>query len=208
MNLSRPLLSTTLPSPLAKASAQPGGHLLRWSAVAAAVLFALGLFSVADALSRRDAGVPRAALAVASPEAANPARRAAAAQFEAAQSEAVALRRELIAVEGEKERFEAAMKNYLLDHKMALAALAAGVGGGKVALDDSKRFSAEAKTLAGTVAFLGILWAIGNHQEVLEVADRLAKADIMMKGFDARMAKLRGRVTAADARAAEARRAM
>jgi hypothetical protein len=41
-----------------------------------------------------------------------------------------------------------------MDHKMAIAALALGVGGAAVALDSTNEFSSDAKTMAGIGAFI------------------------------------------------------
>ena len=129
-------------------------------------------------------------------------RRVAVSRHEIAQAEMAALRRELIAVRGEKERFQASMKDYLLNHKMAVAAIAAGVGGTGVVLDDKNEFSGDIKAVAGTVAVLGALWAIANYDEVVEVADRLMEASATIEDFTTRTSTLKHRLAAAESRLA------
>src|SRR5260221_13091711 len=118
MNTSHPVSSsrssaTAVPPPLPVAN-----RLVQWSAISAAVIFSLALFSVAGALMKNgERGKTPTTTAQSETDVR---RRVAASRYETAQSEAAALRRELIAVEGEKQRFEASVNDYLLYHKIAV----------------------------------------------------------------------------------------
>ncbi len=71
--------------------------------------------------------------------------------------------------------YNASVQGYMLDHKMAVAALAAGVGGAQISSDNT--YSADAKQVGSAVALLAGLWAIGNMDEVSDVLKTLNEAD-------------------------------
>jgi peptidoglycan hydrolase CwlO-like protein len=82
-------------------------------------------------------------------------------------------------------RHESATMAYMLNHKLAVAAVVAGVGGAEVALDPDNAFTSDAQVVGGVVALLAAAWAVGNMPEVLEVADALAQADSHYKQLQA-----------------------
>jgi hypothetical protein len=71
----------------------------------------------------------------------------------------------------------ASVEGYILDHKMAVAAIAAGVGGTGVSLDASNSYSDEVKQLASALAVVAGIWALGNMDEVSGVVKTLNQAD-------------------------------
>src|SRR5690606_13691547 len=75
------------------------------------------------------------------------------------------------------ENFRGRVKAYMMDHKLAIAAIAAGLGGAGVALDPANEFSAEARQIGGLVAVGAALYALANAEEVAQVADQLVQAD-------------------------------
>jgi hypothetical protein len=86
------------------------------------------------------------------------------------------LRSELTSYEGKVEA-------YMMDHKLAVAAIAAGLGGAAVALDPNNEFCKEAKELGALFAVLAAAYAIANHEEIIQVADQLMQADARVKNF-------------------------
>ena len=82
-------------------------------------------------------------------------------------------------------RHESATMAYMLNHKLAVAAIVAGVGGAEVALDPDNAFTNDAKIVGGVVALLAAAWAGANMPEVLEVSDALVQADSQYKQLQA-----------------------
>ncbi len=73
---------------------------------------------------------------------------------------------------------------YMMDHKMATAAIVAGVGGAAVAWDPKNEFSEEAKEIGTVGAVVAAIWALANLEEVTQVAGELAKADVNRKSLE------------------------
>lgn len=88
----------------------------------------------------------------------------------------------------ELAEYESRVKAYLLNHKMAVAALALGLGGTAVAYDPNNEFSDDAQQIAGIGAILAGLYAINNFSEVAEVADQIAQADSHVKSLTSQIA--------------------
>ena len=79
--------------------------------------------------------------------------------------------------------YEGKVEAYMMNHKMAVAAILAGVGGTSVALDENNEFSDDAKKLGTVVAAIAAVYAIANAEEVLEVGDYLVQADEYVKNL-------------------------
>jgi len=120
--------------------------------------------------------------------------RATLARIEGLESELSLLRRDITATENQQADHQTKVNDYMMDHKMAIAALAAGVAGAGVALDEQNEFSDDAKTLGGVTAFIAGIWALANHEEVIEVADRMAKASAMQTDYKNRIDRMKQRV--------------
>ncbi len=78
-------------------------------------------------------------------------------------------------------RYQREVNAYLMNHKMATAAIVGGMGGTSVALEDGNTFSQEAKNIGAGIAILSAFYAIDNAGEVIEVADKLNQADVNIK---------------------------
>ena len=118
-------------------------------------------------------------------------RRTATARIEALQGELGVVRRTLVSTDAEKKAAAARFEAYCLNHKMATAAVLAGVTGIAVNVDDSKEISDSAKQAAGAVAVAAGVYFLFNAEECLAVADQMMQAAAAQKGFDARLAALR-----------------
>ena len=89
--------------------------------------------------------------------------------------------------EAELNEYQARVEGYMLDHKMAVAALVAGVGGAGVALDTSNSFSQDAKDVGGTLAAIAAIWALANLDEVSDVLKTLNEADAHVRTMQAQI---------------------
>ena len=76
--------------------------------------------------------------------------------------------------------------DYMMNHKMAMAALAAGYGGAKIAVDKTS-FSDEARTIGGAIAILAAVYAVDHMPEITEVGNRLLLADTRIRAQQAAM---------------------
>jgi septal ring factor EnvC (AmiA/AmiB activator) len=84
--------------------------------------------------------------------------------------------------------YQAQVRGYMLEHKMAIAAIVAGVGGADVALDTTNTFSDDAKNIAGPVVLLAAVWAAANFNEVTEVVKTLDEADAHVRTLQTQIA--------------------
>jgi anti-sigma factor RsiW len=80
---------------------------------------------------------------------------------------------------------------YMMEHKEAVIALAAGVGGSGVALDSSNQYSDEARMVGGIAAGLALVWAVQHPDEIREVAESLATASTTRADYTRQMEDLR-----------------
>jgi hypothetical protein len=80
--------------------------------------------------------------------------------------------------------YQERVKAYMMNHKMAIAAIGAGAGGTGVAIDPNNEFSDDAKVMGGVVAFIALAYALENMQEIAEVADQLTQADSHVKSLE------------------------
>ena len=76
---------------------------------------------------------------------------------------------------------------YILNHKMAVAALAVGLGGAAVAYDPNNEFSDDVQGVAALVGIIAGVYALNNMQEISEVADQLMQADRYVKSLEAQI---------------------
>jgi hypothetical protein len=66
---------------------------------------------------------------------------------------------------------------YMMEHKMAVAAIAAGAVGAGTALDDSGQFTEDARAVGAVVGLVAVGWALFNMEEVVHVGSELANAE-------------------------------
>lgn len=97
---------------------------------------------------------------------------------------------ELGGLQSEAAELRRRVQAFMMEHKMAVAALAAGAAGGLAALDDSGRVAQEAREVGAAVSFAAAVWAAFNMEEVLQVADQLVKADAVLGNLGRRQATL------------------
>jgi septal ring factor EnvC (AmiA/AmiB activator) len=81
----------------------------------------------------------------------------------------------------ELAQFRGRVKAFMLNHKMAIAAITAGVGGAGVALNPRNEFSKDAEAIGGMVAVVAAIYALANAEEIAQVADALFQADAHFK---------------------------
>jgi hypothetical protein len=98
------------------------------------------------------------------------------------------LKEELNKQNDDLKEYDAQVDAYMLDHKMAVAAIVAGLGGAKVAMDTDNAFSEDAKNLAATVGVVALFWAIANLDELSTVVGQLNEADVHVKTLQAGIA--------------------
>ncbi len=132
--------------------------------------------------------------------------RMALARIEGLENEASILRRDITATENQQADHQTRVNEYMMDHKMAIAALAAGVAGAGVAFDESNEFSEDAKGLGGATAVIAGLWALANYEEVIEVADRMAKASAMQNDYKNRIDRMKQRVITLNSQVSQEKR--
>ena len=86
--------------------------------------------------------------------------------------------------------YKGRVEAYMMNHKMALTAIAMGIGGGIVAIDPNNEFSSDVKTVAGFTTLLAAGWALNNSDEIAEVADTLNQADSHVKSLERQILEL------------------
>ncbi len=96
-------------------------------------------------------------------------------------------------------RLEREAEAFMLANKMAVAALALGVGGGAVALDDSGRFTQDARDAATVVGVAAVAYALFNTAEVMHVADVLMRLEVMAQSLTERLQTAESALSAARA---------
>ncbi len=98
-------------------------------------------------------------------------------------SKVATLEEKLYKLRASLEEYKGEIKAYMMNHMLAIASIAAGLGGGAVALDPDNEFTTEARQIGGVVSGLGALYAAVNYEETIEVADKLIQADVRVKDF-------------------------
>ncbi len=73
----------------------------------------------------------------------------------------------------------------MLQHKMAVAALVAGVAGAVPWLEENGKFSQDAKDMGAALTVLAALWAVTHMDEVSEVLGTLNEADVHARNLQA-----------------------
>ena len=81
------------------------------------------------------------------------------------------------------EEYDASVSAYMLNHKMATAAIAAGVGGASTYLDKENAYSDNAKQIGAGLAFAAAIWVLANLDEVSEVVGVLNQADAHVRAL-------------------------
>jgi septal ring factor EnvC (AmiA/AmiB activator) len=94
----------------------------------------------------------------------------------------------------ELNEHQAKIHGYMLDHKMAVAALTAGVAGAGVALDHNNSFSDDAKNIGGVVATLAVFYALANLDEISDVVKTLNQADAHSRTLEVAIAQTRAQI--------------
>ena len=79
---------------------------------------------------------------------------------------------------------------YMMNHKMAIAAISAGIVGTGVALDSTNEFSDDMKAVGGITALFAAGWALNHSDEIAEVADTLNQADSHVKSLERQIGQL------------------
>ena len=105
------------------------------------------------------------------------------------QSALAAMNQRLVQQKADLANFTAGVRNYMLEHKLAVAALVAGLGGAATALDNTNVYSEDAKQLGSAVAVVAGIWALGNLDEVSQVLEALNRADAQVRGLQAAIAQ-------------------
>lgn len=135
-------------------------------------------------------------------------RRATAARIQDLEQRLSAVRRSLAATQTEKAAHSTQVKSYAMNHKMAIAALGITVAGAGVALDASDKFSGDQKNVAAVSAVIAGLYAVSNHEECLEVADKMARAAVMEADYDSRIEDAQEQISAFQAQITKGRSAL
>lgn len=107
-----------------------------------------------------------------------------------------ALDEELSSLQSKAAWHQRAVEAFMMDHKMAVAALAAGAAGGLLALDDSGSVSQEAREIGAVVGIVALGWALFNQDEVLQVANELVKAESTQQALNGRIEVLQQNLAA------------
>lgn len=101
------------------------------------------------------------------------------------QSTFEAMNQRLRSQNAELDEYNARIQGYILDHKMAVAAIAAGVGGAETALSENNAYSEDVKEVGGIVALLAVAWAAEHMDEVSDVVKNLNYADAHVRTLNA-----------------------
>lgn len=83
--------------------------------------------------------------------------------------------------------YEQRVEAYLMDHKMAVASIAAGFGGAAVAFDPNNQFNQEVKDVAAIVGTIAAVYALFNMDELIEVGDVLLQADVNVRSLESQI---------------------
>lgn len=112
-------------------------------------------------------------------------------QVAALERRAADLDAEVARLQEQAQAIERGTAEYMMSHKMAVAALAAGAAGGLAALDDRGQLTQEARGIGAAVGLVALGWALFNMDDVLAVADALLRADQALKANAQGQASLR-----------------
>lgn len=106
------------------------------------------------------------------------------------------LEQQLLTHRSELSDYKGRVEAYMMNHKMALAAISAGIVGTGVALDSTSTFSSDEKTVGGLLAAGAALWALNNTEELAEVADTMNQADSHIKSLEHQIRTLSSQLAA------------
>lgn len=105
------------------------------------------------------------------------------------QSSLEAMNQRLLVEQAQLREYNAGVQGYILDHKMAVAAIAAGIGGTGTAISHDSTYSEEVKEVGAAAALIAIVWALNNMDEVSDVVKTLNQADAHVKTLKADIAQ-------------------
>jgi hypothetical protein len=151
---------------------------------------------------------PRESLATMRERTTENAKQATLARIEGLERQAATVRQTLAVVQAEKASYETKVKDYAMDHKMAILAIGGTVAGTAIALDKEHNFTEDQKTVAGWTAAVLATYALFNHEEIIEVTDRMTKAAAMISGYDKRIAEARQELSSLESQLAEEKKAL
>lgn len=104
------------------------------------------------------------------------------------QSTVSSLQQRLTQQQAQLDDYRDQVERYMMNHKMALAAIAGGAGGAGVAVDPNNEFSDEAQGIGLAVGLFAVWYAANNMSEIVEVADTMAQADVNVKNMESEIA--------------------
>jgi chromosome segregation ATPase len=104
-----------------------------------------------------------------------------------------ALNQRLNVQAAELSEYRSKIVGYMMDHKMVVIALAAGVAGAE-ALDSNNSFSEDAKNVGGWAVAVAAIYALANLGEVSDVLNNLNQADAHVHFLEAGMAQTRSQI--------------
>jgi len=103
------------------------------------------------------------------------------------QSTLEALNQRLNQERAQLQEYNAGVQSYMLQHKMAVAALLAGVAGTVPWMNGNDTYSEDAKEVGAAITAIAVIWAISNMDEVSEVLSTLNQADAHVHSLQAQI---------------------
>ena len=85
--------------------------------------------------------------------------------------------------------YNASVDAYILQHKMAVGVIAAGLAGANVTLSSDNQYSQQAHDLSGIALVGATIWILANMDEVTEVFNTLNQADAHVKSLKSDIAQ-------------------
>jgi DNA repair exonuclease SbcCD ATPase subunit len=101
------------------------------------------------------------------------------------ESQLEAMNQRLRAQQTELNNKNESVQVYMMNHKMAIAALIVGVKGTQVWADSGNQYSEDAKQLGSTLAVVAVTWAVFHMDEVDEVLETMNQADDKIRNLKA-----------------------
>lgn len=95
----------------------------------------------------------------------------------------------LTAQTSELSEYRASVQGYMMQHKMAVGALALGLAGTTTVLDKDNAFSEDAKEIGGVGLAIAVIWTLNNMDEVSDVLTTLNQADAHVHSLEASIAQ-------------------
>ena len=103
------------------------------------------------------------------------------------QSELQAMHQRLHMQHAELDEYNARIQGYMLDHKLAVAAIAIGAGGADVALSTGNVYSEDVKQLGVVAAVIAAAWALYHMDEVTDAVKNLNYAAAHVRSLQSGM---------------------